>query len=144
MHGNWHHLALSVNDMDAAKRFYCQLLDFEVDWEKENVAGEAFSKIVSLPHAIAQIVMLRGYGVRLELFRYHNPQGSDISPKSQCDCGYTHFALSVTDIWNWYNTLSSSGVVFHCPPQNLRQGVWVTYMNDPEGNTIELVEYLEK
>jgi catechol 2,3-dioxygenase-like lactoylglutathione lyase family enzyme len=141
MHATWHHLALAVKNIEQTKNFYCQLLGFEVDWEKKEVTGDKFSKIVSLQGATADIVMLKGFGSRLELFHYHEPQGTSMQTKRQCDFGYTHFALSVSNIWEWYDTLSDQKAYFHCPPQNLRPGVWVTYLDDPEGNTIELVEY---
>ena len=58
-----------------------------------------------------------------------------------CDFGLTHFALSVKGIQKIYERLLGEGIRFNCPPQNLRPGVWATYMKDPEGVTIELVEY---
>jgi len=96
---------------------------------------------VGMPNASAHVVMLKGYGARLELFRYHNPQGRVSEPKRQCDFGLTHFALTVKGIHDIYTRLSAAGVEFNCPPQNLRPGVWGTYMKDPEGATIELVQY---
>ena len=141
MEATWHHAALAVRDMDQALKFYCDLLDFKVDWIKESYGGEKFSKVVGLPNANAHVVMLKGHGVQLELFHYHNPMGIESEPKRMCDFGLTHFAFSVKSIHAIYETLSAKKVHFNCPPQNLRPGVWATYMRDPEGNTIELVEY---
>jgi catechol 2,3-dioxygenase-like lactoylglutathione lyase family enzyme len=141
MEGMWHHVALSVRDMEGVLRFYRDLLGFEVDWEKEHYAGEDLSRVVGLREADARVVMLRGYGTRLELFKYYNPVGEEVGPKRMCDFGLTHFALTVRKIHEVYRQLSGAGVLFNCPPQNLRPGVWATYMKDPEGVTIELVEY---
>lgn len=137
----WHHVAISVRDMDGALRFYRDLLGFEVDWERENYTGEMFAKVVGLEGAGARVVMLKGYGGRIELFGYHTPTGRTSGVREQCDFGLTHFALTVKSIHGLYERLSKAGVRFNCPPQNLRPGVWATYMKDPEGNTIELVEY---
>jgi len=141
MNARWHHLAVSVRDMDRALAFYRDLLGFKVDWDMDHCSGEQLSQVVGLPDMDAHIVMLKGYGTRLELFKYYNPAGEDQGPKRQCDFGLTHFALSVTGIQRIYDQLSRAGVEFNCPPQNLRPGVWATYLKDPEGVTIELVEY---
>jgi catechol 2,3-dioxygenase-like lactoylglutathione lyase family enzyme len=141
MEANWHHAAMAVQNMERAKSFYCDLLGFEVDWERPRYEGERFSKIVGLPVAAAHVLMLKGHGTRLELFTYHSPQATPREPKRQCDFGLTHFALTVKGIHDIYSVLHAAGVHFNCPPQNLRPGVWATYMRDPEGVTIELVEY---
>lgn len=136
-----HHIAVSVEDIDRALSFYRDLLGFEVDWDMDHRSGESLSKVVGLTNADARIVMLKGYCFRLELFKYYAPPGSYCEPKRQCDFGLTHFALSVKNIHQIYKRLLKDGVQFNCPPQNLRPGVWAAYMKDPEGNTIELVEY---
>jgi catechol 2,3-dioxygenase-like lactoylglutathione lyase family enzyme len=142
MQATWHHVAVSVRDMEKALRFYRDLLGFEVDWEREHYTGEEMAKVVGLRGADARVVMLTGYGTRLELFKYYTPAGEDVGPKRMCDFGLTHFALTVEKIHDIYERLFSAGVRFNCPPQNLRPGVWATYMKDPEGVTIELVEYM--
>jgi catechol 2,3-dioxygenase-like lactoylglutathione lyase family enzyme len=141
MEATWHHTAMAVQDMERAKRFYCDLLGFEIDWERPHYSGEPFANVVGMPDAAAHVVMLKGYGTRLELFTYHRPAGQVGDPKRQCDFGLTHFALSVQGIHDLYERLSAAGVEFNCPPQNLRPGVWATYLKDPEGVTIELVQY---
>lgn len=139
----WHHLAMAVDDIERAKSFYCDTLGFELDWEREHYSGEAMANVVGLADAAAHVVMLKGYGTRIELFRYHNPKGRVLPSIRQCDFGLTHFALAVQDLSTLYADLAAQGVLFNCPPQNLRPGVRATYMKDPEGNTIELVEYEE-
>jgi len=141
MEAMWHHAAISVRDMDRALSFYRDLLGFEVDWERERYEGDGFAKVVGLQGAAARVVMLKGYGARLELFKYFTPSGQESPPKRMCDFGLPHFALTVKNIHSIYERFSKAGVEFNCPPQNLRPGVWATYMRDPEGVTIELVEY---
>ncbi|PKN30597.1 MAG: glyoxalase/bleomycin resistance/dioxygenase family protein [Deltaproteobacteria bacterium HGW-Deltaproteobacteria-21] len=141
MEAIWHHVAISVKDMENELRFYRDLLGFEVDWERENYTGEMYARVVGLPGATARVVMLKGYGGRIELFKYRVPEGDECGPKRQCDFGLTHFAIMVKGIHEIHERLVKAGVHFNCPPQNLRPGVWATYMKDPEGVTIELVEY---
>lgn len=141
MAATWHHVAISVKDMERALQFYCDILGFAVDWDMDHRGGEVMDRVVQLPNADARMVMLKGYGTRIELFKYYHPLGEDYGTKRQCDSGVTHFALSVKDIHGIYEQLIQAGVLFNCPPQNLRPGVWATYFQDPEGVTLELVEY---
>jgi len=144
MLASWHHVGISVRDMPRALHFYRDLLGFELEWEHKERGGPELSKVVGMAEARAHIAMLQGYGGRIELFCYLNPEGKDLGPRRQCDFGLIHMALSVRDIRPLYERLSAAGVDFNCPPQELRPGVTATYMNDPEGNTIELVEYQEE
>jgi catechol 2,3-dioxygenase-like lactoylglutathione lyase family enzyme len=141
MEATWHHLAISVRDMDRALGFYRDLLGFEVDWDRDHYSGDAMDRVVGLHGVDARVVMLKGYGGRVELFKYYTPAGEAAGARRQCDFGLTHFALTVKNIHDIHGRLSRAGVHFNCPPQNLRPGVWATYMKDPEGNTIELVQY---
>jgi len=141
MKANWHHVAMAVEDMSRAKTFYQGILGFEIDWENENYTNDMFARVVGLPKAGAHVVMLKGYGTHLELFHYHLPAGEKLPARRQCDYGLTHFALIVQNIQSLYECLKSAGVTFNCPPVSTRPGACLTYMQDPEGNTIELVEY---
>jgi catechol 2,3-dioxygenase-like lactoylglutathione lyase family enzyme len=127
--------------MGRALAFYRDLLGFEVDWDMDHRSGEALSRVVGMEGAHCHMVMLRGYGLRLELFQYYNPLGAPWPGRRQCDLGFTHFALAVPDVHKEYERLLAAGVAFNAPPQNVRQGVWCTYMRDPEGNTVEVVQY---
>jgi catechol 2,3-dioxygenase-like lactoylglutathione lyase family enzyme len=39
MEASWHHVAISVRDMERTLGFYRDLLGFEVDWERERYSG---------------------------------------------------------------------------------------------------------
>ncbi len=137
----WHHVAMAVENMDRVVSFYRNLLGFEIDWEKQQYTGEGIARVVGLKEAKARVVMLKGHGTRMELFQYLHPKGRRVGDRRQCDFGLTHLALEVKGIHDLYGRLLEAGVPFNCPPQNLRPGVWATYMQDPEGNTVELVQY---
>jgi glyoxylase I family protein len=141
MIAQWHHVAVSVRDMDAVLHFFRDLLGFDVDWDHPHRKGPEMERVVGLEGADARAVMLKGYGTRIELFQYYEPAGKDRGPMRQCDYGITHFCFSVQGLHELYERLSKVGVRFNCPPQNLRPGVWATYMKGPEDITIELVQY---
>ena len=136
---HWHHVAISVRDMDRALEFYRDLLGFELEWELDHVSHEIIDKIVGLKEVDVRLAMLSGYGTRLELFHYYNPAGEDRAARRQCDFGITHICLHVEDVRGEYERLVEKGVEFHSPPQNHRPDGWVTYMKDPEGVVIELL-----
>ncbi|WP_027183116.1 VOC family protein [Desulfovibrio inopinatus] len=138
---HFHHVAISVKDMNKALHFYRDLLGFEILWEANRRSGAPLSNVVGLNNAETHIVMLRGHGAQVELFHYIHPEGQPAYIVNQCDFGLTHFALSVQGIHEFHAQLVKQGVEFNCDPQNLRPGVWATYMKDFEGNTIELVQY---
>ncbi len=137
----FHHVALSVRDLDRALSFYRDLLGFEVDWDMDHRGGGPLSRVVGLDKADAHVIMLQGHGMRLELFSYYHPQGQDQGFKRPCDFGITHFALAVRDVDDMYQRLVKAGVKFNCEPQVLRPGVKAAYLRDFEGVTIELIQY---
>jgi len=139
--GTIHHVAVSVRDVDRQVAFYRDVLGFEVEWDMDHRSGEALDRVVGLQDVDLRIVMLKGYGLRLELLQYHRPRGREPAPVRQCDPGLVHFAISVSDIQGVYERLCAAGVSFNCPPQNLRPGVWATYFRDPEGVTVEIIQY---
>lgn len=131
------HIAISVSDMDRTIRFFNDVLGFAVLWEK---TGLNISTLVGLPDAYARQVMLEGYGMRIELFKYIRPQGKMREPHRQCDFGITHFCLSVKNIDSLYRQLLIKSVDFISPPQEVRPKVWSVYFKGPDGISIELVE----
>ncbi len=141
MDATFHHVAIAVKDMDSMITFYRDCLGFSINWEKPAYSGMEFGKVVALEGAMAHVAMLSGYGMHLELFHYFEPPGLDRGVPRMCDFGYTHFALTIKSLEDIYSRLVEAGTAFNSPPQNLRPGVWAVYMNDPEGNTIELVQY---
>jgi len=141
MDATFHHIAISVKNMAPMVQFYCDLLGFTVDWDMDHRGGAGLSTVVGMHEAEAHMVMLKGLGMRIELFHYYQPQGCESHSSRQCDFGLTHFALQVRDIHEIYERLVAAGVHFNSPPKHLRSGVWATYMRDPEDNTVELVQY---
>jgi hypothetical protein len=65
---HFHHVAISVRDMDRALTFYRDLLGFELEWELDHVSHEIVDKIVGLKEVDVRLAMLSGYGTRLEFF----------------------------------------------------------------------------
>ena len=134
----FHHLAISVSNIEMSIAFYTNVLGFSVIWDK---TGLDIEKVVGLPDCRARQVMLEGYGLKIELFQYFEPKGQYRAPNRQCDIGITHFCLVVDDINQIYKKLLDAGVEFNCSPQEVRPGAVATYFNDLDRVSIELVQY---
>ena len=135
-----HHTAISTGNLDRLIGFYRDLLGFEVEsefnWDK---GSDVADKITGLKDSSSKVAMLKLGDFRLELFEFSSPaaRSSDMS-RPVCDHGLTHLAFTVADVDAEYERLMSSGMLFHCPPQNLGRAK-VTYGRDPDGNVIELM-----
>lgn len=138
---SFHHMAISVNDMEQMVTFFCDRLGFEIVVEDSHRCGEALDKVVGLQKVDAHVVVLKGYGIHIELLKYNTPEGRAKEPTRQCDHGLVHFCLQVKDIDHAYRRLVQEGVTFNCPPQNLRPRVWATYGHGPENLVFELAQY---
>ena len=138
----FHHTAVSVTDLEQSIYFYCDLLGMKLEWRIDHKESEALEKVLGLKHVDVSYAMLSGWGGKLEIFQYHSPEGKPFPPdKPVCDKGITHFAFQVEGIEDLYEKLVSQGVRFNTFPQAIRPGVKATYFHDPDGITLELVEY---
>ncbi len=139
----FHHVAVSVPDMEAAKRFFIDLFGFTVEREQTHLTGDKLSQVVGLPGADTWVCRLKGFGMRIELFQYHHPRGKPAAPERMCDFGITHFALAVKHVHEIRERLRAAGVEFYSPPLEVRPGATVCYCKGPGGITIELAGYEE-
>ncbi len=135
-----HHVAIAVDDFDAAVDFYTRAFGFEVaqrgDWDRDNPLAD---RAVGLEDTAARMVMLKAPNAFIELWQYTHPVPEDRRARP-CDLGYPHFALQVTDIEAEYERLSDAGMTFvHEAPIDFGESSAV-YGKDPFGNIIEIYE----
>lgn len=137
-----HHTALCVEDFDAAQRFFVELFGFEVEGEMDQRSEPGLSRVVGLPDALIRWAMLVHGEYRIELFKYYRPQGRR-QPLRQCDGGYTHIALEVSDVDAAYGRLVEAGYGTVSKPEVLRGGrTKAVYLRGPEDHVVELIEFL--
>jgi len=139
---HFHHTAISVSDLDRSIHFYRDLLGMKLDWRIDHRRSPALEKVVGLGNVDVSYAMLSGWGTKIEVFEYHSPAGL-LYPENRpvCDHGITHMAFQVEKIDELYQRLKSQGVRFNSPPQIVREGVKAAYFHDPDGITLEIVEY---
>jgi glyoxylase I family protein len=116
------HVAISVTDVEAARRFYCDLFGFE-----------------ELPRPDFGFP---GAWLRVGALQLHLGQVDEMKPSA----GFPHFALYVPtdDFHTTVESLRGAGVQFLGEPSSRvdfgTTTVWAAFISDPAGNVIELTD----
>lgn len=135
-----HHTALSVEDFEAARIFFTDVigmrLEREIDYRDESDLGV----VVGLPGAVIRWAFLEMGGYRIELFKYYSPAGTR-HPMRQCDIGLTHICFQVRDANETYRRLVAAGHKTISAPRELRGGQSVPfYLIGPDEIVVEFLE----
>lgn len=139
MIGSADHYGIVVTDMDTSLAFYRDTLGMEL-LERFEQESEAFSRAVGVAETKVELAFLDANGCVIELIDYHWPEGENANDAvATNDAGAAHFCLAVDDADATYDRLSGD-VPFQSPPQDLENGVTLVFMEDPDGNVVELLE----
>ena len=117
------HLSYAIvlcDDMDRMKRFYRDLLPFEVDSESDE----------SLAFRAGGTVLL---GLRKRTRHYDGRSGGLESPGVQLA-----FRVSPAEVEECYEVLKANGIPILDPPTDQPRGHRTVYFADPEGNVLEV------
>jgi catechol 2,3-dioxygenase-like lactoylglutathione lyase family enzyme len=117
-HAGLRHLALNVRHMDAMKRFYTEVLGFDIEWEPDPDNVYLSSGIDNLALHRAEAVAARG--------------------------ALDHLGLIVrdpADVDRWAAFLEGSGVQVDAKPRTHRDGARSCYFKDPDGNSIQIIHH---
>lgn len=122
------HVALNVSDVEAAVRFYCQVLGFQLEWRPD--PDNAYLASAS-------------GGDNLALHRYDAPSAMDLdlfrAARAQ---RLAHIGMVVArpeDVDAWAEHLRDLGVKLDAEPRTHRDGARSLYLSDPEGNSIQVL-----
>lgn len=143
MIGGIHHTSRTVSDMDRSLSFYRDLLGMSVVLDTE-MRGEMLDREVAMEGSHLRFVLLDSAGdTYLELLQYYSPAGERFPERAKpADVGAHHVALLVGDIAVAYDKLTSAGVRFTHPPQEVDAGFFrghrTAYCYDPDGLIVEL------
>lgn len=119
-HAGLRHLALNVTHLDEMKRFYTELLGFEVEWapDPDNIYLSSGSDNLAL----------------------HRATGQPMAEASPLD----HFGVIVRqaeDVDRWAAFLESHGVAIEAKPRTHRDGARSCYVSDPDGNKVQIIHH---
>ena len=136
------HTSFTVSDAVSIAEWYCEMLDFtivSVDTRPQDYS----EKVTGIPGADLRIVYILGGGYHIELVEYVGAPGVRIDTATN-NVGSAHIAYNVNDLKGMYEALAPKGVRFVSEPVPVTQGPntggFVVYIEDPDGNTLELIE----
>ena len=138
------HTGFVVKDRDKALEFYRDGLGLEVERVSEG-RGWGLDQVVGYENSHIKFAWLAGAdGHYLELLEYVNPKGEERDPEVQfprASIGAAHLAFIVEDVQEVFARLMSmGGKKLNPPPKEIRPGFTAVYLQDPDGNWIEIAE----
>ena len=140
------HTALCVADVDAATRWYADVLGFTVLSPPYLMEGPAIERdmgeLIPSPRLKAAIVGLPGDGDRvIEIIEYPGSTGRPrAEDASLVDHGLTHVGVVCDDIEATRSELEARGVRFLTSGIATVAGLRTTWLADPWGNVVILLE----
>lgn len=145
------HINIVVTDLERSVRFYVDLLGLR-ETRRARLTGAWIEAIVGLAGVDAEVayVQPQGGGPRIELIRYHAPEGVDLPENARPNTrGLRHIAFQVEDMDGLHARLTEAGVPFFGPPVPVPHGVVrhddgdksLCYFLDPDGVILELAAY---
>ena len=135
-----HHTGFVVKNVEESTAFYRDVVGLSLIRAYERM-GTGIDQVVGYEHAHLSAAILEiGGGHILELIQYVNPRSEDRPTEERNVLGATHLALLVDDIHAMYARLAEKGGQVMNPPAELEPGRIACYLQDPDGNWIELLE----
>ncbi len=116
------HTMVRVSDIEASKRFYCDLLGLEERRRMENEAGRYTLVFLCPPgQTDADVELTYNWDETVD------PQGAR---------NFGHLAYSVEDIYALCAKLMAAGVIINRPPRDGR----MAFVKSPDGISVELLQ----
>lgn len=137
----FHHVGISVADIDRSIAFYRDIFGMEQACEVFPFGGEQYRQIMALPDPQGRMCVMAKGNLMLELFAFSSPAPAPQDPdRPVSDRGLTHFGVWVEDIEGTSERMKAAGVRFHSPVLRFPGGMKAAYGRDPDGNVFELLE----
>jgi catechol 2,3-dioxygenase-like lactoylglutathione lyase family enzyme len=130
------HVSIGVSDMDRSREWYRDVLGWEQMFD-ERMEGESFETIAGMPGAEGRACGGRVGNLRIELMDFN------FIPKTMPPpgLGLRVLSLEVEDIAETYAAMQDLGVTCVSAPVEVH-GTRMFFMLDPDGQGIEVVEYI--
>lgn len=113
------HIALTVQNLESAERFYVELMGMEVEWRPD-------PDNVYLTSGNDNLALHRGQ--------------KNFAPTGDQALDHLGFILKrEEDVDDWYQFLVSDGIEMLTQPKTHRDGARSFYCKDPAGNTVQII-----
>jgi len=135
------HVGIVVNDLQNMLHFYSEILGMDVI-SNEFEEGHFLNKILGYNDIKGDIIKLgKDNKTIVELLDFNKKEIN--SNKTLIKNGFTHFAITVSNVDELYNKLLQNNFFVISNPQvSVNKKFKVCFCQDPEGNFIEIVEIL--
>ena len=121
-----HHVAIICSDYARSKRFYTEVLQFDIIEEIYRSERQSYKLDLAIPG-----------GSQIELFSFPNPPARPTRPEAQ---GLRHIAFSVSNLDQQIADLIAKDVIVEPVRVDELTGKRFTFFADPDGLPIELYE----
>jgi lactoylglutathione lyase len=121
------HVSINVIDLGRSIDFYCNKLGFKV------------SRTLDTPELNIVFVQLGDSSLEL-IARKDRSAAIGTAPRTD-GTGLAHVALRVSDIDGVFSQLKEKGVEFSSPPYDASGGPRIAFFRDPDGVTLELIQW---
>ncbi|MBI9106646.1 MAG: VOC family protein [Spirochaetales bacterium] len=128
-------LSIIVRDIDKALKFYRDVLGFPVN--RVDTVPQDLGKRLLFSTTGCRIHRLYAGDTEIKLIEFDNPPESDLCP-IESRSGIRYFTLSIADFLETYIDLQFRGVKFLSEPVQAKDGRFLIFLQDPDGNYIEL------
>ena len=138
------HVGLVVSDLDKALKFWCETMGFAIARQMEE-AGPHLDAMMGLNDVRVTTAKLEDPGGNLlELLYFSSHPDNKQWGGKPYSTGFTHIALTVSDVDQMCDRLKNVGLDIPMQPQQSPDGcVKVIYVRGPEDILIELVEVIK-
>jgi len=135
------HYSHCVSDIERSRRFYTEVLGFEVvaefDFDDANTA-----RVMGVPGAQFKGIFMKCDGMRIEIIGFTNPPPDrTVRRRRSNEIGHSHLSFYVTDLDATLRALRAQGVAVDDDTRaTVTNGIECCVVRDPDGFPIEIVQ----
>jgi len=135
------HYSHCVSDIERSRRFYTEVLGFEVvaefDFDDANTA-----RVMGVPGAQFKGIFMKRDGMRIEIIGFSNPPPDrSVRRRRSNEIGHSHLSFYVTDLDATLHALRAQGVTVDDDTRaTVTNGIECCVVRDPDGFPIEIVQ----
>lgn len=119
-------LGILVRDIDACLKFYCD--------------GLGLTKVAEIPFPGNRLMHRLQIGdTVLKLMQFQDGAPAAGPRGMGAQAGIRYFTIAVKNLPDVVKALEAKGLEFVVPLREARPGVWIAMLEDPDGNTVELL-----
>ena len=134
------HSGIVVEDLERSVHFYRDVIGLEVVRTIDRDGGP-ISQVVGYENTHLKGALLSlNDGHVIELIQYIRPKVAERPTQERAVLGGSHIAFNVDDIQKTMDELTGNGAKQLNPPVETAPGRKACYMQDPDGNWIELLQ----